>query len=76
MPGELAQEIPSEAAAAEHAGLNRGSAFHGTVERAVVEGRLAPLWPEVWAAKMEADGANVEWGADTPSSTSTTGCGW
>lgn len=44
-----------------------GSAFHGTVERAVVEGAaLAALWPEVWAAKLEADGANVEWGADTP----------
>lgn len=44
-----------------------GSAFHGTVERAVVEGAaLSALWPEVWTAKMEADGANVEWGADTP----------
>jgi len=44
-----------------------GSAFHGTVERAVVEGAaLAALWPAVWASKLEADGHTVEWGADTP----------
>lgn len=51
-----------------------GSAFHGTVERAVIANteagglgpRLAAIWPNVWSEKMEADGANVEWGADTP----------
>lgn len=44
-----------------------GSAFHGTVERAVVERAPLPaLWPQVWAAKLEADGAAVEWGVETP----------
>jgi len=44
-----------------------GSAFHGTVERAVVErAPLTALWPDVWAAKLETDGASVEWGADSP----------
>lgn len=51
-----------------------GSAIHGTVEKAIsqahasdgLNAHLTALWPNVWAAKMEEEGARVEWGADTP----------
>ena len=64
----LKQPQPSSAA------LVVGSAFHETVQRAIIANaetggqgpRLTAIWPEVWNAKMETDGASVDWGADTP----------
>ena len=44
-----------------------GSAVHGTLEESLVNRMpLAQLWPGVWATKLEKDGPNIEWGADTP----------